>query len=167
MLRYFAFLVVLSVAAADTAAAADLAIVSFGAGTAAAYPKTIQAGPSTEVTLSALPRDTQVVRAVLRPGHDEAWKGLSIREASSTSSSHHAEWAAGLFCHAAARPAGVRPEQADVCALRPRGAWRCLGPLGRRQWQDHDERASGSVADRFGLRTGAGRFPDGLDSPGR
>ena len=56
---------------ADTGGASDVATLSFSASQPSSYPHTIQAGQTITVDLSALPRETTVFRAVLRPGREE------------------------------------------------------------------------------------------------
>lgn len=51
--------------------AAEYATLSFAAGNEGALPNTIKAGKTIEVDLAAIPRDTEIVRAILRPGRDE------------------------------------------------------------------------------------------------
>lgn len=55
---------------ASIVAAADLATVSFSAGDRGTFPQTIAAGKAIEVDLSAIPPNTEIIRAVLRPGRD-------------------------------------------------------------------------------------------------
>lgn len=52
-------------------AAEDVATLSFSAGESGAVPRSVKAGRSIEVDLSALPAGATIIRAVLRPGRDE------------------------------------------------------------------------------------------------
>ncbi|MFI5381347.1 MAG: alpha/beta hydrolase family protein, partial [Tepidisphaerales bacterium] len=51
--------------------AEDIATLSFSANDAGALPRSVKAGKTIEVDLSALPQKATIIRAVLRPGRDE------------------------------------------------------------------------------------------------
>jgi len=56
---------------ARIAVSEDVATLSFSAGRQGALPGTIKAGETIEVNLSAIPKNAEVLRAILRPGRDE------------------------------------------------------------------------------------------------
>jgi pimeloyl-ACP methyl ester carboxylesterase len=63
--------ILLQLSLAGAVEATDVATLSFSASLPSSYPHTVQAGRTITVDLSALPRETTVFRAVLRPGRDE------------------------------------------------------------------------------------------------
>lgn len=69
------YLILTSLAVVGNACCADVATVSFSVGKQGTYSETVKAGPNIQVDLAAIPKNSHVFRAVLRPGRDEREAG--------------------------------------------------------------------------------------------